>query len=244
MGLLVDGYWTDRWHDTSASSGRFQRPESAFRNWVTPDGTPGPTGDGGFKAEPGRYHLYVSLACPWAHRTLIFRALKGLETAISLSVVHWFMGEHGWTFEEGPGVISDPVAGADRLYEISRMSSGTIIEATRRSTRPASSPSDPSSISWRRTAASFSPHRVLNSRKMLTWGRPRCQDETVEVMMEIASCPTAGVEPRRRFEYWNGLVSKAVRGLHVVQPRPRLNLTHTRSTQSVTPSAGEGLGSL
>jgi len=118
MGLLVDGYWTDRWYDTSASSGRFQRPESAFRNWVTPDGTPGPTGDGGFKAEPGRYHLYVSLACPWAHRTLIFRALKGLETAISLSVVHWFMGEHGWTFEEGPGVISDPVAGADRLYEV------------------------------------------------------------------------------------------------------------------------------
>src|SRR5580692_10239002 len=85
MGLLVDGYWTDRWYDTSASSGRFQRPESAFRNWVTPDGTPGPTGDGGFKAEPGRYHLYVSLACPWAHRTLIFRALKALETAISLS---------------------------------------------------------------------------------------------------------------------------------------------------------------
>jgi glutathionyl-hydroquinone reductase len=97
MGLLVDGYWTDRWYETSASSGRFQRPESAFRNWVTPDGTPGPTGDGGFKAEPGRYHLYVSLACPWAHRTLIFRALKGLETAISLSIVHWFMGEHGWT---------------------------------------------------------------------------------------------------------------------------------------------------
>jgi len=115
MGLLVDGYWTDRWHDTSASSGRFQRPESAFRNWVTPHGTPGPTGDGGFKAEPGRYHLYVSLACPWAHRTLILRALKGLETAISLSVVHWFMGDHGWTFEEGPGVIPDPVAGADRL---------------------------------------------------------------------------------------------------------------------------------
>jgi glutathionyl-hydroquinone reductase len=118
MGLLVDGYWTDRWHDTSASSGRFQRPESAFRNWVTPDGTPGPTGDGGFKAEPGRYHLYVSLACPWAHRTLIFRALKGFETAISLSIVHSFMGDHGWTFEEGPGVIPDPVAGADRLYQV------------------------------------------------------------------------------------------------------------------------------
>lgn len=101
MGLLVDGRWTDRWYDTSASEGRFLRQASAFRNWITPDGTAGPTGEGGFKAEPGRYHLYVSLACPWAHRTLIFRALKGLETAISVSVVHWLMGRHGWTFDEG-----------------------------------------------------------------------------------------------------------------------------------------------
>ncbi len=115
MGLLVDGHWTDRWHDTSASEGRFLRQESAFRNWITPDGTPGPTGDGGFEAEPRRYHLYVSLACPWAHRTLIFRALKELKTAISVSVVHWFMGKHGWTFDEGPGVIPDPIAGAHRV---------------------------------------------------------------------------------------------------------------------------------
>jgi putative glutathione S-transferase len=118
MGLLVDGHWTDRWYDTSASGGRFQRQESAFRNWVTPDGTPGPTGEGGFKAEPGRYHLYVSLACPWAHRTLIFRILKGLENSISLSVTHWFMGEQGWTFDNGPGVIPDPIGGAERLYEV------------------------------------------------------------------------------------------------------------------------------
>jgi putative glutathione S-transferase len=118
MGLLVDGRWTDRWYDTSASGGRFQRHESPFRNWVTPDGSPGPTGEGGFKAEPGRYHLYVSLACPWAHRTLIFRVLKGLENAISLSVTHWFMGEHGWSFDNGPGVIPDPVGGAERLYEV------------------------------------------------------------------------------------------------------------------------------
>jgi len=118
MGLLVNGQWTDRWYDTSASGGRFQRQESAFRNWVTPDGTPGPTGEGGFKAEPGRYHLYVSLACPWAHRTLIFRILKGLENSISLSVTHWFMGEHGWTFDDGPGVIPDPIGGAERLYEV------------------------------------------------------------------------------------------------------------------------------
>jgi len=87
MGLLVDGKWTDRWYDTRITGGRFVRQESRFRNWITLDGSPGPTGEGGFKAEPGRYHLYVSLACPWAHRTLIFRALKHLENAISLSVV-------------------------------------------------------------------------------------------------------------------------------------------------------------
>ena len=118
MGLLVNGRWTDRWYDTSASEGRFLRQESAYRNWITTDGRPGPTGDGGFKAEPGRYHLYVSLACPWAHRTLIFRTLKGLEKAISVSVVHWFMGKDGWTFDEGPGVIADPILGAQRLYEV------------------------------------------------------------------------------------------------------------------------------
>jgi putative glutathione S-transferase len=118
MGLLVDGRWTDRGYDAPATAGRFVRQESAFRNWITRDGAPGPTGKGGFKAERGRYHLYVSLACPWAHRTLIFRALKGLETAISLSVVNWFMGGEGWTFEPGPGVIPDPTAGARRLYEV------------------------------------------------------------------------------------------------------------------------------
>ena len=125
MGLLVDGHWTDRWYDNSASGGRFQRQESGFRNWVTADGAPGPTGEGGFKAEPGRYHLYVSLACPWAHRTLIFRALKGLEQAISLSVVHWLMGENGWTFDDGPGVIPDPIGAAQRLYEVYLRSNAT-----------------------------------------------------------------------------------------------------------------------
>ncbi len=117
MGLLVNGQWMDRWYDTSASGGRFVRQDSAFRNWITPDGAAGPTGKSGFKGERGRYHLYVSLACPWAHRTLIFRALKRLDTAISLSVVHWLMGNEGWTFEAGPGVIPDP-GGARRLYEV------------------------------------------------------------------------------------------------------------------------------
>jgi glutathionyl-hydroquinone reductase len=118
MGLLVEGIWQDRWYDTRQSGGRFIRSESQFRNWITPDGAAGPSGSAGFKAQRGRYHLYVSLACPWAHRTLIFRALKGLEDIISVSVVHWLMGPEGWTFKDGPGVVPDSVNGAKRLYEI------------------------------------------------------------------------------------------------------------------------------
>jgi putative glutathione S-transferase len=118
MGLLVDGIWRDQWYDTKSAGGRFVRPRTTFRNWVTRDGTAGPTGSAGFAAAPGRYHLYVSLACPWAHRTLIMRALKGLENLVSLSVVHWRMLEYGWTFEAGPGVIPDPVLGADCLYQL------------------------------------------------------------------------------------------------------------------------------
>ncbi len=118
MGLLVDGQWQDQWYDTAKSGGRFVRQDSAFRNWVTADGSPGPSGEGGFKAEPGRYHLYVSLACPWAHRALIFRALKGLEAMIDVSVVHWLMRDTGWTFAEGPGVVPDPIGGADYLHEV------------------------------------------------------------------------------------------------------------------------------
>ena len=98
MGLLQNGKWVYQWYETKAAKGRFVRKESSFRNWITPDGAPGPSGDGGFKAEAGRYHLYVSYACPWAHRTLIFRVLKGLEEMISLSVVNLHMGADGWTF--------------------------------------------------------------------------------------------------------------------------------------------------
>ena len=93
------------------------RPDAPFRNWITASGEPGPSGAGGFKAEPDRYHLIISLACPWAHRTLIFRRLKGLESMISLSVVHWLLGERGWTFDPGPGVIPDPIFGASELRE-------------------------------------------------------------------------------------------------------------------------------
>ena len=118
MGLLVDGQWQDKWYDTKASEGRFEREDAGFRNWVTFDGSAGPSGIGGFKAEPNRYHLYVSLACPWAHRTTIYRKLKGLEDMISLSVVHPFMGDKGWTFAEGTGVIADPIVKADYLYEV------------------------------------------------------------------------------------------------------------------------------
>lgn len=118
MGLLVEGKWHDKWYDTKSSGGRFIRQESQFRNWVTPDGSAGPSGEGNFQAEPGRYHLYVSLACPWAHRTLIMRKLKGLEDMISVSVVNPLMAENGWTFESDQGVIPDPVIHADYLYEI------------------------------------------------------------------------------------------------------------------------------
>ena len=118
MGLLLEGKWQDQWYDTSATGGRFVRRESQFRNWITPDGSAGPSGLGGFKAEAGRYHLYVSLACPWAHRALIFRKLKGLEDMISLSVVHWLMREEGWTFAPGPGVVPDSIHGARVLHEV------------------------------------------------------------------------------------------------------------------------------
>jgi putative glutathione S-transferase len=118
VGLLIDGVWHDQWYDTGKTGGRFVRSESQFRRWITPDGAPGPTGEGGFAAEPGRYHLYISRACPWAHRTMIFRALKGLEGAISFSATHWLMRGEGWTFDPGPGVIADPINGARTMHEV------------------------------------------------------------------------------------------------------------------------------
>jgi putative glutathione S-transferase len=118
MGLLIEGVWRDQWYDTGSTGGRFERFTSRFRNWVTPDGSAGPSGKGGYRAEAGRYHLYVSLACPWAHRTLIFRALKGLQSLVGVSVVHWHMAEHGWTFEPGAGVIPDPILQASYLHQL------------------------------------------------------------------------------------------------------------------------------
>ncbi|WHZ32484.1 glutathione S-transferase family protein [Desemzia incerta] len=118
MGLLVDGKWHDQWYDTEGNGGRFIRTEAQYRNWITPDGSPGPTGEGGFKAEPNRYHLYVAMACPWANRTLIMRKLKKLEDMISVSVVNPLMAENGWTFEPAVGVIPDPVINATYLHEL------------------------------------------------------------------------------------------------------------------------------
>lgn len=118
MGLLVDGQWVDEWYDTDSTGGNFVRSDSQFRNWVTADGQAGPTGEAGFTAEAGRYHLYVSLACPWAHRTLVFRALKGLEDMISVSVVNPYMGEQGWNFAPASGVVADPIQNATYLYEL------------------------------------------------------------------------------------------------------------------------------
>lgn len=118
MGLLVNGVWQDQWYDTKSTGGRFERTVTNFRNWITADGAAGPSGEGGFTAERGRYHLYVSLACPWAHRTLIFRKLKKLEDIISVSVVHPLMREEGWTFGEYPGATGDTLLGKKRLYEV------------------------------------------------------------------------------------------------------------------------------
>jgi glutathionyl-hydroquinone reductase len=117
MGYLFNGTWRAEGDFPHDKTGRFVRPDTQFRNWVTADGKPGPSGAGGFHAAAGRYHLIVSLACPWAHRTLIFRKLKGLESMISLSVVHWLLAERGWTFDEGRGVIPDPIFGAKLLRE-------------------------------------------------------------------------------------------------------------------------------
>jgi len=117
MGKLVEGVWRDIWYDTKSTGGKFVRANAKFRNWITADGTNAPSGKA-FKAEAGRYHLYVSYACPWAHRTLIFRKLKGLEDVIGVSVVNHFMGGQGWTFHEGDGVIPDPVMDAEFLHQL------------------------------------------------------------------------------------------------------------------------------
>ncbi len=117
MGLLIDGTWHSA--DPKVDGGAFVRADTAFRNWVTPDGAPGPTGEGGFPAKPGRYHLIVSLACPWAHRTVIFRVLKRLGDLVGLSVVNPFMGDRGWTFDPAPGVVAAPVPAA-ALHDIYR----------------------------------------------------------------------------------------------------------------------------
>ena len=118
MGLLMEGQWVDRWYDTRSSNGCFVRSEAQFRHWITADGRPGPTGAGGFAAAADRYHLYVSLACPWAHRTLILRALKGLEGMIGVSVVNPLMAEHGWTFTAGDGASGDPLYRSAYLHEL------------------------------------------------------------------------------------------------------------------------------
>jgi len=125
MGFLIHGEWHDKWRDSEAKDGSFVRPDAKIRNWVTATGEPGPSGEGGFKAEAGRYHLYIANSCPWAHRAIIFRRLKGLEDMISVSVVNAISGGNGWTFEDGHGVVADPEFGAQFLYEIYQRSDST-----------------------------------------------------------------------------------------------------------------------
>jgi len=118
MGLLIDGVWTPDKPPGSADDGQFKRWDARFRNWITRDGSPGLSGSGDFKAEPDRYHLYVSYACPWAHRTLIYRAIKGLEDIVGLSVTHWSMGDNGWTFEPDDDVVPDSVNGTKFVHQL------------------------------------------------------------------------------------------------------------------------------
>lgn len=119
MGLLVDGNWQDKWYDTDSTGGHFKRTEAGFRSWITADGSAGASGDAGFKAEAGRYHLYASYACPWVHRVLIYRSLKGLESMIDVSFVHWLMGAEGWTFDaDDQGIVGDKLLGKRRMYEV------------------------------------------------------------------------------------------------------------------------------
>lgn len=118
MGLLVNGQWQDKWYDTDNNQGEFKREAAQLRNWVTEDGSAGQSGDAGFKAEKDRYHLYVSLACPWAHRTLIFRHLKGLEDYISVSVVSPDMLEHGWTFDKENHSTGDALFDSEFMHQI------------------------------------------------------------------------------------------------------------------------------
>jgi len=118
VGLLVNGQWHDKWYDTDNNQGEFKREAAQLRNWVTEDGSAGQSGDAGFKAEKDRYHLYVSLACPWAHRTLIFRHLKGLEDYISVSVVSPDMLEHGWTFDKDNHSTGDALFDSEFMHQI------------------------------------------------------------------------------------------------------------------------------
>ncbi|WP_299728559.1 glutathione S-transferase family protein [uncultured Endozoicomonas sp.] len=118
MGLLVNGQWQDTWYETGKNNGDFKREAAQLRNWITVDGAAGSSGEGGFKAESGRYHLYVSLACPWAHRTLIFRTLKGLEAHISVDVVSPIMLDNGWTFEQSEGSTGDRLNSRQFMHQI------------------------------------------------------------------------------------------------------------------------------
>ena len=118
MGILIEGQWKDKGYDTESSGGRFERESARFRDWVTDRGNPEHAEGADFQAEAGRYHLYVAYACPWSHRTMIYRQLKGLENLVTLSATHWLMAEDGWTFKQGEGVIPDPHIGAEKVYQI------------------------------------------------------------------------------------------------------------------------------
>ena len=169
--MLVDGKWTAEWHPVQAKDekGGFVRQTSSFRNWVTPDGSAGPTGEGGFAAEAGRYHLYVALICPWASRTLIGRKLKKLDDVISVSVVEPALTDQGWRFGDYPGSDHDDLNGATYLHEIYTRADPSF---TGRATVP---------VLWDKRRGTIVSNESADILRMLNSGFGALADETVDL---------------------------------------------------------------
>ena len=175
MGLLIDGVWHSREEQPFKPGGGVERPQTAFRNWVTPDGRPGPTGHDGFAAAKGRYHLYVSLACPWAHRTLIMRALKRLEEIVPVSVTHWLMADQGWTFTPAEGVIPDPLFNSRYLHESTLGRTPTILAAPAFRRHGIDIPRRSSTMSQPKSSACSTAPLILSAPSQATSIRSHCE---------------------------------------------------------------------
>lgn len=184
--MLINGKWTEDWQPVQAkdAKGGFVRQVSSFRNWVTPDGSAGPTGDGGFAAEAGRYHLYVALICPWASRTLIARKLKKLEDVVSVSVVEPVLSDEGWRFGDYPGSNRDDLNGATYLHELYSRAEPTF---TGRATVP---------VLWDRERKTIVNNESADIVRMLNSGFGALSDESVDLYPEALRGEIDGLNER------------------------------------------------